>query len=146
MKTTYFGVPNIGAEEIKEITDVIKSNWIGYGSKSIEFEKRINEYIGAKDGMALSSCTAALHLALVLNNVKPGDEIITTSFTFAATSNVIVQTGAIPVFVDINPDTLNIDENLIEDKITSRTKGILVVHFGGLPCNMTAINLSLIHI
>lgn len=141
MKTIFFGTPDLGKEEIKAVTDVLKSKWIGFGGVSQKFEKELINYVGAKDGAVLSSCTAALHLALILNNVKPGDEIITTPLTFAATVNVFLYVGAKPIFVDINPKTLNIDENLIEQAITKKTRGIVPVHFAGLPCDMKKINL-----
>lgn len=139
-KKIFFGVPDLGREEIKAVTEVIKSKWLGFGKVSLEFEESLARYLGVKYASVLSSCTAALHLALVANKVEPGDEIITTSLTFAATANVICYMGAKPVFVDINPKTFNIDETLIEKAITKKTRGIMPVHFGGLPCDMAAIN------
>jgi len=135
-----FGEPNLRDTEIRAVERVIRSKWITFGKESIALERELIAYTHAKDGAVVNSCTAALHLALILRGVQPGDEIITTSLTFASTANTILYMGARPVFVDINPETLNIDENKIEAAITSRTKGIVVVHFGGLPCNMRAIN------
>lgn len=140
MKNIYFGEPDIGQKEIDAVVRVMKSKWIGFGPVSLEFERQLVKYLGVKYAATLSSCTAALHLALILNKTQPRDEIITTPLTFAATANVISNLGAKPVFVDINPDTFNIDENLIEKAITPRTKGIIVVHFGGLPAHMSVIN------
>jgi len=140
MKNIYFGEPDIGQKEIDAVVRVMKSKWIGFGKVSLEFEEKLAKYLGVKYAAALSSCTAALSLALILNKVNLGDEIITTPLTFAATANVISNLGARPVFVDINPNTFNIDENLIEKAITPKTKGIIVVHFGGLPANMKIIN------
>lgn len=127
-------------EEVRAVARVIGSKWIGFGQESISLEREIIALANAKDGAILNSCTAALHLALILRGVKAGDEIITTPLTFAATSNTILMLGATPIFVDIKADTLNIDEDKIEAVITPRTKGIVVVHFGGLPCNMKKIN------
>lgn len=140
MKKIFFGVPDIGKKEIDSVVRVMKSKWIGFGKVSLEFEEKLRQYLGAKDAALLSSCTAALHLALVSHNVKPGDEIIAPTLTFAATANVICYCGAKPVFVDVNPGTLNIDETKIEAAITKKTKGIIVVHFAGLPCDMEKIN------
>jgi len=139
-KTYIFGQPDIGSEEARAINRVVASKWIGFGQESIALERELTEYVGASHGVVLNSCTAALHLALILHGVKAGDEVITTSLTFASTSNTILYTGATPVFVDIKVETLNIDESRIEAAITKKTKGIVVVHFGGLPCNMTIIN------
>lgn len=139
-ETYFFGVPDVGKEEMRAIERVIQSKWITFGKESIALEKELIAYTHAHDGAIVNSCTAALHLALILHDVKPGDEIITTPFTFASTGNTILHLGAKPVFVDIKPDTLNIDEDKIEAAITKKTKGIVVVHFGGLPCNMKKIN------
>lgn len=140
LKIYAFGRVNMGEEELNAVKKVIRSNWITFGKESVAFEQDLIRYIGARDGVVVNSCTAALHLALILRNVGPGDEVITTPFSFASTANTILHVGAKPVFVDIKPDTLNIDEDKIEAAITPRTKGIVVVHFGGLPCNMKKIN------
>lgn len=134
-----FNAPFVGADEIQEVVDTLKSGWIGTGKKTYEFERKFAEYTGAKYAIALNSCTAALHLSLLASGIKQGDEAITSSFTFAATANVIIHAGAKPVFADIELDTLNIDPYDIEKKITNRTKAILPVHFAGLPCNLDAI-------
>lgn len=131
-----FGRPCLGEEEIAEVVDTLRSGWIGQGGKTQLFESRFASYIGCKHALALNSCTAGLHLSLLVSGIKPGDEVITTPMTFVATVNSIVHVGAKPVFVDIDPVTLNIDPRLIEEKITDRTKAILPVHFGGLPCEM----------
>ena len=135
-----FNPPALVEEDFKAVERVLRSGWVTFGKESVAFEIELAEYVKAKDGAVVNSCTSALHLALILQNVKPGDEIITTPMTFAATANAILYVGAKPVFVDIRPDTLNIDETKIEAAITKKTRGILPVHFGGLPCNMKAIN------
>jgi dTDP-4-amino-4,6-dideoxygalactose transaminase len=139
-KVHYFGEPHLTEEETKAVARVLKSKWIGFGKESIALEQELIHHTNAKDGAIVNSCTAALHLALLLRHVETGDEIITTPLTFASTVNTMLWVGAKPVFVDIKPDTLNIDEDKIEQAITPKTKGIVVVHFGGLPCNMTKIN------
>jgi len=101
------------------------------GTKTIEFEKALSDYIGVKHVIAVNSCTAALHLSLIIAGVNSGDEVITTPFTFTATANVLCNVGAKPVFVDINPKTFNIDIEKIESAITDKTKAIIVVHYGG---------------
>lgn len=139
-KIYHFGEPNLTHEETAAVGRVLESKWIGFGKESIALEHELIRYTEAKDGAIVNSCTAALHLALLLRNVKPGDEIITTPFTFASTVNTMLWTGAKPIFIDIKKETLNIDEDKIEQAITPKTKGIVVVHFSGLPCNMGKIN------
>ena len=109
MKFLPYCQPSIGKEEIKAVVEVLKSGWLTMGPKTIEFEKSIAKYVGAKYAIALNSCTAALHLSLIALGIGKGDEVITTPFTFAATANVILQVGAKPVFVDIDKKTYNID-------------------------------------
>ena len=131
--------PNMGDEEINAIGEVLKSGWIGLGPKTKEFERKFAEYVGAKYAIATNSCSGALHLALDAIGATKGDEIITTPMTFVSTSHAIVHNGAIPVFVDIDPETLNIDPKEIEKKITPRTKAILIVDYGGHPCELDEI-------
>ena len=134
-----FGKPCLGDEEAQEILDTLRSTWIGTGPKTIKFEQMFAEYVQSKHALAVNSCTAALHLGLLAAGIGPGDEVITSPLTFAATANVIVHTGARPVFADIDPVTLNIDPQAIERAITPRTKAIIPVHFGGLSCEMDEI-------
>ncbi|MGC9356433.1 MAG: DegT/DnrJ/EryC1/StrS family aminotransferase [Anaerolineae bacterium] len=134
-----FGEPCIGDEEIAEIVDTLRSKWIGTGPKTQRFEEAFRNYIGADCAVAVSSCTAALHLSLIAAGIGEGDEVITTPMTFSSTVNVIVHEDAVPVFVDIDRTTLNIDPALIEERITPRTRAIIPVHFGGLACDMDAI-------
>lgn len=138
-KYIVFGSPYIGQEEITEMIKTLKSGWIGTGPKVAKFERAISRYTGAKFSLALNSCTAGLHLSLLVCGVGPGDEVITTPLTFCATVNTIIHSGAKPVFVDVDRKTMNIDVNLIERAITKRTKVIAPVHLAGRPCAMDEI-------
>lgn len=134
-----YNMPDIEDDEINEVVDTLKSGWITTGPKVQKFENLIKDFIGCKYAIATNSCSAALHLSLVANGINEGDEVITSPFTFAATANVILHQRAKPVFVDIEPDTFNIDSKKIEDVITDKTKAIMPVHFAGHPCNMDQI-------
>ena len=134
-----FGAPLIEEEEIAEVVATLRSGWLGTGPKTKLFEQRFCEYTGAKHAVALNSCTAGLHLALDTLGIGPGDEVITTAMTFAATANVVCHVGATPVFIDIEPLTMNMDPAALEAAITPRTKAIMPVHFAGRPCDMDAI-------
>lgn len=138
-KFLVFGSPIIEEDVIEEVTDTIKSCWIGTGPKVNQFENMFKKYKASKHAMALNSCTAGIHLALLAIGIEPGDEVITTPMTFCATANTIIHAGGVPVFADIERDTLNIDPKEIEKKITKKTKAIIPVHFAGRPCNMDAI-------
>ncbi len=132
-------LPVIEKEEIAAVVDTLKSDWITTGPKTHRFEELFEEYVGCKHAIAVSSCTAALHLPLVAAEIGPGDEVITTPFTFAATVNVIVQQGAKPVLVDIRRDTYNLDPDKLEAAITSKTRAIIPVHYAGQPCDMAPV-------
>lgn len=134
-----YALPLIEEDDIAGVVDSLKSGWIAKGPKTMEFEQRFAEYVGAKYAVALSSCTAALHLSLVAAGIGEGDEVLTTPMTFASSANVVIHTGAKPVFVDIDPVTMNIDAKKIREKITSRTKAIIPVHIAGHPCEMDEI-------
>lgn len=134
-----FGAPLIGKEEIAEVVDTLESGWIGFGPKSLKFEENFARYTHAQHAISVGSCTAGLHLALIAAGIQPGDEVITTPLTFAATANVIEHVGARPVFVDVERDTQNIDASKIEAAITPKTKAIMPVHMAGRPCDMDAI-------
>ena len=138
-KFLVFGQPLIEDAEIQEVVDTLKSGWLGTGPKVHKFEEDFKSYIGCRHAVALNSCTAGLYLALEVVGVQAGDEVITTPMTFVATANVIVHRGATPVLVDIEKGTMNIDSNLIEAKITPRTKAIIPVHMAGRPCKMDEI-------
>ena len=134
-----FGSPLIEDAEIEEVVSSMRTGWLGTGPKVAKFEKDFAAYKGAEFAAALNSCTAGLHLSMLAAGIKPGDEVITTPMTFCATINAIIHAGATPVLADIDPDTLNIDPNHIERKITPRTRAILPVHFAGRSCDMDAI-------
>jgi dTDP-4-amino-4,6-dideoxygalactose transaminase len=138
-KYLIFGSPLIEEPEIQEVVDTLRSGWLGTGPKVAKFEDIFKEYTGAKYAMALNSCTAGLHLSMVVTGIRSGDEVITTPLTFASTANAIIHTGATPVFVDVEKETMNIDPEKIEEAITPQTRAIIPVHFAGRPCNMDAI-------
>ena len=134
-----FGAPKIEQSEIDEVVASLQSGWLGTGPKVARFEQAFSAYKGAKHVAALNSCTSALHLSILSAGIGQGDEVITTPMTFCATVNAIIHAGATPVLADVKPDTMNIDPEDIERKITSRTRAILPVHFAGRPCDMDAI-------
>jgi perosamine synthetase len=131
--------PSFGLNEEKAVIEVLRSGWVTQGPRVIEFERRFAEYVGAPYAVAVSSCTAALHLALICAGVKPGDEVLCPSLSFIATANAIVHAGAIPVFVDIDISTYNIDPTTLESAITPRTTAIMLVHQVGLPACVAEI-------
>jgi len=130
---------SIGEEEIDEVVDTLRSDWITTGPKTFKFEEMFSKTVNSKYAIAVNSCTAALHLAIVALGIGKGDEVITTPYTFAATSEVVINENATPVFVDVEKDTYNIDPVKIEEKITDRTKAIIVVHYAGQACEMDKI-------
>ncbi len=134
-----FGAPCFGDAEIQEVADTIRSGWISTGPKTKKFEEEFATYVQCKYAVALNSCTAGLHLSLIVSGIVPGDEVIVPPLTFGATANVVEHIGARPVFADIDPLTLCIDPKQIERAITPRTKAIIPVHYGGMPCAMNEI-------
>ncbi|MFQ5707994.1 MAG: DegT/DnrJ/EryC1/StrS family aminotransferase [bacterium] len=130
---------SVAEDEATAVLDALHSDWLTTGPKTREFERDFANYIGVQHAVALNSCTAALHLALLAHGVSPGDEVITTPLTFCATAEAIEYCGAHPVFVDVDPGSFNIDANLIEASISARTRCILPVHYGGIPCELEAI-------
>lgn len=134
-----FGSPLIGEAEVEEVVATLRSGWIGTGPRVARFEQMMKEYTGAEHAIATSSCTAALHLSLLALGIGPGDEVITTPMTFAATANSIIHTGAKPVFADVDRGTMLIEPEKIEAAITPRTKAIIPVHLAGRPCPMDEI-------
>ena len=131
--------PSIGEKEIEGVVSCLKSGWITTGPLCQSFEEKFCELTGASHALSLSSGTAGMHLMMLALGIKPGDEIITPSMTFASTLNMISLAGAKPVFVDIHYDTLNMNADLVEEKITKNTKGIIPVHFAGAPADMDRI-------
>jgi len=131
-----FARVNISDETIQEVVDCLKSGWITTGPRVKKFEEKLQEYLGCPHVVSISSATAGLYLALVAMGIKPGDEVITTSFTFVATLNTIVQAGAKPVLVDVEQKTYNMDISKVEASITQRTKAIMPVHYAGAPVDL----------
>jgi len=138
-KYLVFAAPAIEEPEINEVLDSLRSGWLGTGPKVAKFEEMFRQYIGSKYAMAVNSCTAGLHLSMLVAGLGQGDEVITTPMTFCSTVNSIIHTGATPVLVDCDRDTMLIDPQRIEEAITPRTKAILPVHLYGRPCEMDAI-------
>ena len=134
-----FHKPYITIDEITEVLDSLRSGWITMGPKTIEFENRFKEYLGAKNAVSMNSCTACLHLALKAIGLQESDEVIVPTVTFTATAEVVTYFKATPVLVDVEADTFNIDASLIERKITKKTKAIMPVHFAGQLCDMDEI-------
>jgi perosamine synthetase len=131
--------PSFGEEEERALVAALRSGWVSQGPRVAEFERNFAEYVGASDAVAVSSCTTALHLALLTAGVNPGDEVLCPSLSFIATANAIVYAGARPVFVDIDEATYNMAPAAIESAITPRSKAILVVHQIGLPAALDEI-------
>lgn len=134
-----FGAPKIEQAEIDEVVDSLRRGWLGTGPKVARFEELFRAYTGAEHALAVNSCTAGLHLSILAAGLGPGDEIITTPMTFAATVNSIMHAGATPVLVDCDRETGLIDPERLEAAITPRTRAIIPVHLWGRPCDMDAI-------
>jgi dTDP-4-amino-4,6-dideoxygalactose transaminase len=134
-----FSPPTIGEEEINEVADTLRSDWITTGPKTKQFETDFAAYVQAPGALALNSCTAALHTSLVVAGIGPGDEVIVTPLTFAATVNCIEHVGARPVLVDVETDTMNIDPLRAEQAITGRTRAMIPVHLAGHPADMDSL-------
>ena len=131
-----FQPPAIGEEEIAAVTETLRSGWLTTGPRTAELEERFAEYVGAEHVLAVASGTAALHLSLLGLGVGPGDEVITSPITWPATANVIVHTGATPVFADVRDSDLNIDPARVAELVTEKTKAIMPVHLAGQPCDL----------
>ena len=141
VRTQYlvFGSPSIGEEEISEVCQSMRSGWVGTGPKVKKFEEMFKKFKNCRYAIGVSSCTAALHLSLLVLEIKPGHEVITTPLTFASTAHSIVHVGARPVFADVKLETMNIDPVAVEKKINKKTKAIIPVHLSGRPCEMDAV-------
>lgn len=135
-----YGKQTIEQDDIQAVVDVLKSDFITTGPKIAEFEQTVADYVGAKYAVAISNGTSALHAACFAAGIEPGDEVITTPLTFAASANCVLYCGGTPVFADVDPKTYNIDPEDIRRKITDRTKAIIAVHLAGQPCDMDAIH------
>lgn len=132
--------PFLGPEEAEAAAEVVRSGWLAQGTRVAQFEAAVARNVGSVEGVAVSSCTAALHLALVLLGVGPGDEVVVPSLSFIATANSVVQTGARPVFADVDPVTLNATPATVSPLLNERTKAVMVVHQGGCPADLDAIH------
>jgi dTDP-4-amino-4,6-dideoxygalactose transaminase len=139
-----FGSPALEEEEIAEVVATLRSGWIGTGPRVHRFESDFADYVDSPHAVAVSSCTAALHLALLALGIGPGDEVIVPAMTFAATANVVVHTGARPVFADVDRATMCLDPVDAASRVTARTRAIIPVHFAGRSCEMDSI-LALAH-
>jgi dTDP-4-amino-4,6-dideoxygalactose transaminase len=128
--------PDITEEEVAEVVETLRSGWITTGPRTKRFEAEFAARIGARHAVAVSSCTAGLHLGLVAAGVGPGDEVVTTPYTFTASAAAVLHAGARPVLADVEPDTANLDPAMVERAITPRTKAIIPVHIAGHPCDM----------
>jgi dTDP-4-amino-4,6-dideoxygalactose transaminase len=135
-----FHVAAVGEEEVAAVSEVIRSGWLTMGPKTFEFEKQFADYVGADQAIAVSTCTAALHLALEAAGVRAGDEVLVPTTTFTATAEAVTYLGAKPVLVDVEPDTMNLDPEDAAGRVTDRTKAIIPVHLGGQPCDMEEIH------
>ncbi len=129
-----YGRQSIDVDDIRSVVDVLRSDWLTTGPKIREFEQAFAKAVGAREAVAVSSGTAALHTAMHALGVGPGDEVIVPAMTFAASANCVVYQGATPVFADVEPDTLLIDTNEVKAKITARTRAIIAVDYAGQPC------------
>ena len=135
-----YGKQTIDQDDIQAVVDVLQSDFLTTGPKIAEFEQTVADYVGAKYAVAISNGTSALHAACFAAGIRPGDEVITTPLTFAASANCVLYCGGTPVFADVDPKTYNIDPEDIRRKITDRTKAIIAVHLAGQPCDMDAIH------
>jgi dTDP-4-amino-4,6-dideoxygalactose transaminase len=136
-----FALPHVTEAEIEAVAEALRSGWVTTGPRVQQFEQRFADAVGCRHAIAVGSCTAAMHLALEALGIGPGDEVITTPYTFTATAAVICHLGAQPVFADIDPQTLNLSPEEARRKITARTKGILVVHVAGYPADLNAFRI-----
>lgn len=131
--------PILGAEELESVRAVLGTGYLTQGPKTLEFENLVARYLGVEHAVATTSATTALHLAMVLLRIGPGDEVIVPSFTFPATANVVIQQGAVPVLADIDLSTFNLSIESVTAKVTPRTRAVIAVHLFGLPADMDAL-------
>jgi perosamine synthetase len=133
-------VPYLGEEEARAAADAVRSGWVAQGPRVAEFERAFAARVGAAHGVALSSCTTALHLALLVSGIGPGDEVVVPSFSFIATANAVRYAGAVPVFADVDPAGGNLTPGTIAEVLTPRTRAVLLVHQGGVPADARAVS------
>ncbi|MHA1143819.1 MAG: DegT/DnrJ/EryC1/StrS family aminotransferase [Candidatus Helarchaeota archaeon] len=139
MKRINFADTHVEEEDVKEVADVIRSGWFTQGARVKEFENEFARFIHAKHAVALSSCTAALHLSMRALEIGPGDEVLVPSLTFAASANCVLYVRARPIFCEVDPETYCIDPEDVKKRISTRTKAIVIVHYGGHSVNMDPI-------
>ncbi len=130
---------NVSRKDIDKVVEVLNSLFLTHGEVVEEFEEKFSDYLGCKNTVAVNSCTAALHLSLLAYGIGAGDEVITSPMTFIATANSIIHAGATPVFIDVEPETGNLDANLIEAAITAKTRAVMPIHLYGQMCDMKKI-------
>lgn len=138
-----FGTPDLTDAEIEAVTRVMRSGWVGMGPETIAFEKELGEYIGAPEVVAVNSCTSALFLALLVEGIGSGDEVIVPSLTWCATANAAFYLGATPVFCDVDAQSMCVTPETIAAKLTARTKAVVVVHYGGYAIDVDALRQAL---
>jgi len=138
-----FGRPNFGEEEIAAVTRVLRSGWVGMGPEVIAFEQELAAFVGAPHVITVNSCTSALHLALLVNGIGTGDDVIVPSLTWCSTANAALYLGARPIFCDVDPSTLCVTPTSVKAAITPRTRAVVVVHFGGLALDVIALRAEL---
>jgi perosamine synthetase len=138
-----FGIPDFTDAEINAVTRVMRSGWVGMGQETISFEQELSEYIGAPEVITVNSCTSALFLALLVEGVGPGDEVIVPSLTWYATANAALYLGATPVFCDIDQQSMCVTSQTITEKITPRTRAVIVVHYGGYAIDVDTLRSEL---
>ncbi len=145
VRSTYlpFGSPDFTEAEIEAVTRVMRSGWVGMGQETISFEGELSEYIGAPEVVTVNSCTSALFLAMLVEGVGPGDEVIVPSLTWCATANAALYVGATPVFCDVDPQSMCATHETILAKITPRTKAVIVVHYGGYAIDVDTLRRAL---
>ena len=138
-----FGSPDFTSQEINAVTKVLKSGWVGMGPQTIAFEEELSNYLDVSNIILVNSCTSALFLALLANNIGPGDEVIVPSLTWCATANAVLYLGAKPIFCDVDLGSFSVTPELIQEKITKKTKAIIPVHFGGYAIDTSQIREAL---
>lgn len=134
-----FGKPNFADEEIEAVSRIMRTGWVGMGQETLKFEQELSSYLDVPHVVTVNSCTSALYLSLLIHGIGPGDEVICPSLTWCSTANAALFLGAKPIFCDVDPDTLCITRESISEKLTEKTRAVIVVHFGGLAANVQQI-------